>query len=99
VTSQNPPDFVIRGGINDGKTVDFLYTVNSPYSLEKFNTNFLANPRTERIALRTIIDHVEKADIVPMDFRTLNSANQIKFIEKILPKLTPDQKAKLLIIR
>ncbi|MFC4158784.1 hypothetical protein [Chitinimonas lacunae] len=96
--SKNPPDFKIVGGDLDGKTVDFLYTADSRYAVEKMNDNFLRNAKAERAALNNIIKHTSKADYVPMDFRTLNSVNQQKLLN-LTQQLTPAQRAQLLIIR
>jgi len=96
--SKNPPDYRIFGGELDGKTVDFLYTADSRYAVEKMNDNFLRNARAERSTLENIIKHTNKADYVPMDLRTLNSVNQQKLLN-LIQKLTPDQRGQLLIIR
>ncbi len=46
----------------------------------------------------TLIDHLSKADIVPLDYRNLTPANQ-NVVNGWINNLTADQKNKILIIR
>jgi hypothetical protein len=96
---KNPADFTIRGGELDGKTIDFLYTINNEYAKDKLNANFLLKIRDENAAYDNLVKHVNKADFVPLDFRTLNEANQSKLLNNVIPRLTPAQQAQLLIIK
>jgi hypothetical protein len=97
-STPNPPDFIIKGGQFDGKTVDFLYTADSKYAADQMNKNFLQNAKAERKALDNIIKHTDKADFVPMDLRVLNERNQQKLLE-VIQKLKPAEQRKLVIIK
>jgi len=45
-----------------------------------------------------ILDHINKADVVPVDFRVLTSENQ-KVFTYFIKNLSQNQKSKILIVR
>ncbi|WP_430447528.1 MAG: hypothetical protein ACQZ2J_10325 [Pseudomonas piscis] len=47
---------------------------------------------------RQLILHVEKADIVPLDYRNLTPANQ-NMVNSWIKGLAPEQQSKILILR
>jgi hypothetical protein len=87
------PDFVFVDGPYVGKTVDFMWTDSSRSGpLNKF---FVNNAKTNYDQL---IKHIEKADIVPLDFRNLTIENQglVKGWIDSLPSVSKD---KIIILR
>ncbi|WP_309227469.1 hypothetical protein [Zooshikella harenae] len=72
-------DFIVETGPNKGKSVDFLFTADTRKAKEMINKHFDKNPTN----LSQIKDHVDKADIVPLDMRNLNSTNASKVINFI----------------
>lgn len=95
------PDFKITEGPNIGKTVDFMFTVDSPYAASGMNNNFMRTAsQVTKIKMRNQISfHLQKAVVVPLDFRNLTLENQNLLMEKIINPLAPADKAKLLILR
>lgn len=104
-------DFEVVQGPNSGKTVDMMFTnltlkidPKTGVVLDKQNEYFEKNlttiqkGRSEPILQTQIKNHLQKADIVPMDLRVLSPSNQALLINyiKTLPK---DQQAKIIIMR
>ncbi len=90
---QKNPDFVFLDGPYSGKTVDFMWTDSSRF--EQMNKFFSNNASQNQ---RQLIDHLNKADIVPIDYRNLTSGNQ-EMVNEWLKSLTQEQKSKILILR
>ncbi|WP_323662020.1 hemagglutinin repeat-containing protein [Pectobacterium parmentieri] len=90
-------DFVFSSGPNKGKTVDFMFTTakGSEKEIEGMNKFFNNNWDRNITQLRT---HLDKADIVPLDFRNLNVENQHKLLNHI-NSLSQADKAKIVIMR
>ncbi|MFJ5408409.1 hypothetical protein [Pectobacterium punjabense] len=90
-------DFVFSSGPNKGKTVDFMFTTakGSEKEIEGMNKFFNNNWDRNITQLRT---HLDKADIVPLDFRSLNVENQHKLLNHI-NSLSQADKAKIVIMR
>ncbi|MGO2156369.1 MAG: hypothetical protein ACTH5V_11410 [Serratia proteamaculans] len=76
-------DFVITNGPNKGKTVDLMYTTKNLSQKEidginKFyekNMTVASSPGKLPPGKDQIIKHLDKADIVPVDFSTLTTKN------------------------
>ncbi|PKF31651.1 DUF637 domain-containing protein [Acinetobacter proteolyticus] len=104
------PDYRIISGPNTNKTVDFMFTNENlkmnPKSGEMvgLNTFFQKNLNESSIPNRLpplqqqIQDHLAKADIVPMDLRTLSPSNQQALLNYI-KTLPAQQQNKVLFIR
>jgi len=93
ILGQKNPDFVFTDGPYSGKSVDFMWTDSSRSSqINKFFQNNAAQNQ------RQLIDHLNKADIVPIDYRNLTPSNQemVNGWIKLLPK---EQQNKILILR
>ncbi|WP_456022333.1 hemagglutinin repeat-containing protein [Pseudomonas protegens] len=87
------PDFVFVDGPYVGKTVDFMWTDSSRSGpLNKF---FVNNAKTNYDQL---IKHIEKADIVPLDFRNLTIENQ-GLVKSWIDSLPSVSKDKIIILR
>ncbi|RRW52127.1 hemagglutinin repeat-containing protein [Pseudomonas moraviensis] len=87
------PDFVFVDGPYVGKTVDFMWTDSSRSGpLNKF---FVNNAKTNYDQL---IKHIEKADIVPLDFRNLTFENQA-LVKSWIDNLPSVSKDKIIILR
>ena len=88
-------DFVFADGPNQGKTVDFMFTVNAQkqqaYMNKFFNNNFDKN-------VQQLNSHVQKADIVPLDFRNLETQNQTRLME-VVNNMPSEQSSKIVIMR
>lgn len=96
----NPsPDFVVTGGSNAGKTVDFMYTTSklSAKEVEMLN-KFYAKNMESGTGKQQVQDHINKADIVPVDFRVLTPANQKIFMDYV-KTLPAAQQSKIVILR
>ncbi|WP_276207155.1 hemagglutinin repeat-containing protein [Pectobacterium brasiliense] len=90
-------DFVFSSGPNKGKTVDFMFTTakGSEKEIEGMNKFFNNNWDNN---VKTLHQHLEKADIVPLDFRNLTPANQQRILEH-LNTLPASQKNQIVIMR
>lgn len=76
-----------------GKTVDFMWTDSSRSAqINKFFSNNASQNQ------RQLIDHLDKADIVPIDYRNLTPGNQ-GMVNGWIKLLTPEQQDKILILR
>lgn len=93
VAGQPNPDFVFTSGPYSGKTVDFMWTDYS--KAEQLNKFFLINAEQNKGQL---IRHLDKADIVPLDYRNLTPANQA-VVNGWINGLDDIEKSKVIIIR
>ncbi len=76
--------------------LDFMY-VTEPFKLEKMNYYF---QKTEEIwsgQVKTIQEHLQKADIVPLDFSALNPINRHRVLQYVL-SLPEEQRNKIRIL-
>lgn len=99
-------DFIISSGPNAGKTVDLMYTTKNLTQKEidgmnKFyekNMTISPTPGGVPPGKDQILQHLDKADIVPVDFGVLTPSNQEIFMSfiKTLPKHKQD---KIIIMR
>lgn len=99
-------DFVITSGPNKGKTVDLMYTTKNLSQKEidginKFfekNMTVASSPGKLPPGKDQIMKHLDKVDIVPVDFSVLTPKNQKIFTDyiKTLPK---SQQDKIIIMR
>lgn len=99
-------DFIITSGPNAGKTVDLMYTTKNLSQKEidginKFYEKNMTMPRSSGdipSGQDQILQHLNKADLVPVDFSVLTQKNQTIFIDfiKTLPK---SQQDKIIIMR
>lgn len=99
-------DFIITTGPNKGKTVDLMYTTKNlkQAEIDGINKFYEKNMTVSREAGKLppgqdqIIKHLNKADIVPVDFSVLTPKNQQIFMDyvKTLPK---SQQDKIIILR
>ena len=97
--AKNPPDFVITEGKHKGKTLDIMYSTDRLTNREVDMLNkFYEKNMNVGSGKRVIIEHLNKADYVPVDFRVLNSENQKIFLDfiKTLPK---EQQGKIILIK
>jgi filamentous hemagglutinin len=100
------PDFTITNGPNAGKTVDMMYTTagNTPKEIDGMNRFFERNmtvseaPGLPPRGVTGIQDHLAKAEIVVMDFRTLTPQNQ-QLVLDYLRTLPTVQQAQIRIIK
>ena len=78
------------------QTLDFMFTENpdNPFKLQKFNDYFAHTPEQWSKKQQQILNHLEKADIVPLDMRHLNAINRAKLLNFVL-SLSEEQKKKL----
>jgi hypothetical protein len=88
-------DFVFADGPNKGKTVDFMFTVNNQkqqtYMNKFFNKNF---DKT----VQQLNTHIKKADIVPLDFRSLEAQNQARLME-VINNISVEQSSRIVIMK
>uniref|UniRef100_UPI002FE18541 VENN motif pre-toxin domain-containing protein n=1 Tax=Providencia huaxiensis TaxID=2027290 RepID=UPI002FE18541 len=99
-------DFIITTGPNKGKTVDLMYTTKNlkQAEIDGINKFYEKNMTVSKEAGKLppgqdqIIKHLNKADIVPVDFSVLTPKNQQIFMNyvKTLPK---SQQDKIIILR
>ncbi|ACZ78804.1 protein of unknown function DUF638 hemagglutinin/hemolysin putative [Dickeya parazeae Ech586] len=105
-TGEKVADFIITSGPNAGKTVDLMYTTKNLSQKEIdgmnkfFEKNMTVTFEGQNIpgGQKQILDHLGKADIVPVDFTVLTPSNQKVFMNSIktLPK---NQQDKIIIMR
>ncbi|MBH1566534.1 hemagglutinin repeat-containing protein [Stenotrophomonas maltophilia] len=93
VQGSKNPDFVFVSGPYPGKTVDFMWTDGTKSTqINKFFSNNSAQNQ------RQLIDHVNKADMVPLDYRNLAPENQA-LVNSWIKMLTQEQQGKIIILR
>lgn len=93
VQGQKNPDFVFVDGPYAGKTVDFMWTdsAKSAQINQFFSNNAVRNQEQ-------LVGYVNKADIVPLDYRNLTPENQ-NMVNSWIKSLTLEQQSKILILR
>ena len=88
-------DFIFTGGPYAGKIVDFMFTPGSLREVERMNHYFdkaiVGFPRS-------VAQHAEKADIIPMDSRFLSRDNRSLLFDAI-KRLPEHQQNKIIIYR
>jgi filamentous hemagglutinin len=99
-------DFIVTSGPNAGKTVDLMYTTKnlSQKEIDGINKFYEKNMTTPKAlgeipaGQDQILQHLNKADLVPVDFSVLTPSNQKIFMDyiKTLPK---SQQDKIIIMR
>ena len=94
-TADGRADFVFSSGPHQGKTVDFMFTPNDFSSAAKANQFFEKNLARNEAQLRA---HVEKADLVPLDFRFLSEQNQKLFMD-VIERLPIERQAQIILLR
>ena len=84
---------------DDGKRLDFMYTMYGypDKKIEMLNKFFAHNEREWQDKQQQIKDHLNKADIVPIDLRYLNVQNIIKLIT-FMVSLSDKQKKQIILI-
>ncbi len=90
-------DFIFTDGPMAGQKIDFLWTLDDPLAIQKMNESF-QKPKFLRKNEEQLISHLEKADIVPLDYRTLTPSNQ-EIVNQWLLKLEPSQRNRILIMK
>ena len=90
-------DFIFISGKNKGKTVDFMFTTANGTQKEIDGMNKFFNNNWDR-NIEQLHDHINKADLIPLDFRKLNSANQER-LENYINTLSESERSKLIIMR
>ncbi|UAN62452.1 RHS repeat-associated core domain-containing protein [Serratia sp. JSRIV006] len=90
-------DFIFASGPMQGKKIDFLWTLDNPGSVQKMNEMF-QKPKFLRMNEGQLLGHLEKADIVPLDYRNLTPNNQ-QIVNQWILKLEPIQKSQILIMK
>lgn len=91
---------------SSGQKIDIMYSTKNLTQkeidgLNKFYENNMTQPLTEGSlppGQQQILDHINKADVVPVDFRVLTSENQ-KVFTYFIKNLSQNQKSKILIVR
>jgi len=63
--------------------LDFMY-VTEPFKLEKMNHYFQKTDEIWSGQIKTIQEHLQKADIVPLDFSALNMMNRHRVLQYVL---------------
>lgn len=83
----------------DDKRLDFMYTMYgyNQFKIDKFNQYFAINDNNWQKQMNDILYHLEKADIVPLDLRYLNTENLVKLIAFVV-SLPKEQKDKIKLI-
>ncbi|VTR55331.1 Uncharacterised protein [Serratia fonticola] len=79
------------------KKIDFLWTLDNPGSVQKMNEMF-QKPKFLRMNEGQLLGHLEKADIVPLDYRNLTQNNQ-QIVNQWILKLESIQKSQILIMK
>jgi len=95
-------DFITQ----NGQKVDVMYSTGNLTQKEVdglnrfYEKNMTVTPpgKTMPLGQQTILDHIQKSDVVPVDLRNLTSENQRIFMD-FAKTLSEDQKSKILIVR
>ena len=83
------------------KTLDFMFTEDGSnlFKIQKMNQYFAHTPESFDGKIKQIQDHLQKADIVPLDLRHLNTFNRMKLINYVLSLSEAQQKQIRLIVK
>ena len=73
-------DFIFTSGPYGGKSVDFMFTANSTKQASMIDKYFESNFESNVMQLQS---HLGKADLVPLDIRNVNMANQQRFMQAV----------------
>lgn len=95
--NDNLADFVFTSGPNKGKTVDFMFTTANGTEKEINAMNQFFNKNWDN-NIKVLHTHLDKADIVPLDFRKLTLENQQR-LERYINTLSKSQQSKIYIMR
>ncbi|NUF50705.1 hypothetical protein [Gilliamella sp. ESL0250] len=90
-------DFIFTSGPNKGKTVDFMFTTSNGTEREINAMNKFFNNNWDR-NIKKLHEHLDKADIVPLDFRKLTSDNRTR-LENYIKTLPEYHRSKIHIMR
>lgn len=90
-------DFIFTSGPNKGKSVDFMFTTAKGSDKEIEGMNKFFNNNWDK-NVEQLHSHLNKADIVPLDFRNLTPVNQQRLLDYI-NKLPGQDKSKIVIMR
>lgn len=85
---------------NTGQKLDFLYTMygEKSFRIQKYNQFFAHTEDSWRKKIQTIHEHLDKANIVPMDLRYIvDIKNRVKLIAYVL-SLTKEQRKQIVFI-
>ncbi|MDO4699581.1 MAG: phage minor head protein [Moraxella sp.] len=84
---------------DDGKKLDFMYTMHgyNEFKVGKFNEFFAKTHEHWQKQIDDILNHLQKADIVPLDLRYLSTENRTKLIAFVL-SLSEKQKKQIVLI-
>jgi filamentous hemagglutinin len=104
--SGRSPDFEIAAGPNKGKTVDMMYTTGELRQgeidgMNKFfekNMTYVPAGKVTPEGQLQILNHLNKADIVAVDFRILDAQNQTLFTN-FIKTLPVENRTKIIILR
>nr|WP_240954451.1 hypothetical protein [Solimonas marina] len=90
-------DFIFdsNSGVNSGKSVDFLLTPDSAARANGINQYFSQNLEGFN---STLLDHVNGADIVPIDTRFLTPEN-VNLLKGSIGNLPPELQAKIILFK
>ncbi|GKX52720.1 hypothetical protein SOASR029_30290 [Budvicia aquatica] len=84
-------DYIFTNGPMKDKTIDFMWTLEDPISIQKMNELFQGK-RGQRLNEAQLMAHLDKADVVPLDYRNLSIDNQ-NLVNQWIIKLSPSQKS------
>ena len=103
---KNKPDFIVPKANTpreQWQTIDFMFTADDDdlKTINGLNTFFASDDNLELWAKKIINmqKHFDKADIVPMDLRHLNSKNRAKLLAYVLSLPKTQQEKVLFIVR
>lgn len=84
---------------DDGKKLDFMFTMfgYADKKVENLNKFFAHTNKSWGEKKQQITDHLEKADIVPIDLRYFNTENRVKLVSFVL-SLSKKQQQKIILI-
>lgn len=97
------PDYWIVDGAlprEEWQTLDFMFTEDprNPYKVERLNHFFAKNEDALTAKYEKIQEHLQKADMVPLDFRHLNAMNRSKLLAYVLSLPDKDKNRIYLIV-
>lgn len=87
LVSNNPADYAVIRTNADPKTwvtLDFMFTLEPDASRTEFNRSFNRSPKAWEKRKHRILQHLEKADIIPMYIKYMDIHTRVKIISFVL---------------
>lgn len=96
----DPADYAVISGLSPKlwKTLDFMFTLEPGANKTEFNRSFNKSGKAWEKRKARIVQHLEKADIIPMYLKYMNTETRVKIISFVL-SLPQEYRKKIVLIK